>query len=174
MARHSEFIEKFKLTPKESSLEITLDLLLVILFPGINGLIPLFPAVFFILTIRASQFIWSSAISHQSSILWAWDQGTPSINSNLAQLKVKFHSKSELLALLQLMVYKMKAQQQAELAEVLFISMLETGDHSDHSLDTDPEDDEEWQPLNDQADDVLETIAMRTLGFVESMSGSGC
>jgi hypothetical protein len=94
----------------------------------------------------------------------------------LAQLKVKFHSKSELLALLQSMVYKTKAQQQvelAELAEVLFISVLQTGDDSDHGLDTDCEDDEEWQSLNDQADDVLETIAMRTLGFVESMSESG-
>jgi len=59
------------------------------------------------------------------------------------------------------MVYKTKAQQQAELAElaeVLFISVLETGDDSDHGLDTDPEDDKEWQPLNDQADDVLETL----------------
>jgi hypothetical protein len=37
---------------------------------------------------------------------------------------------------------------------LLFITVLETGDDEDHGLDTDFEDDEEWQPLDNQADDV--------------------
>ena len=46
--------------------------------------------------------------------------------------------------------FKLKAhwQQQAEFAEVLFIAVLETGDDEDHGLDTDFENDKEWQPLD--------------------------
>ena len=76
-------------------------------------------------------------------------RGIKSINSNLG-LKAKPHSKSELSAVLSSMVHKSKAQQQAEfaeLAEVLFIAVLETGDKEDHGLlDINVEDDEEWQP----------------------------
>jgi len=74
------------------------------------------------------------------------------------------------------MVYKSKAQQQAELTElskVLFVTAFDMADDEDEDLEGDLNDGDKWLLDDDQGNEVLETIALRALGFAESMSGDG-
>jgi hypothetical protein len=71
------------------------------------------------------------------------------------------------------MVYQSKAQVQAELAEmaeVLFVASLADEDMDDMNLN---EEDEWLLDDLDPTDDALQIIALRTLEFVQSMSGNG-
>lgn len=71
------------------------------------------------------------------------------------------------------MVYQSKAQVQAELAEmaeVLFVASLADEDMDDMN----PNEEDEWLLDDlDPTDDALQIIALRTLEFVQSMSGNG-
>ena len=74
------------------------------------------------------------------------------------------------------MVYKLKAQMQAELvgvAEVLFVASLEDED-GDGDGDVNFESEDEW-PLDDMdpEDDALQYVSLRALEFAQSMLGSG-
>ena len=74
------------------------------------------------------------------------------------------------------MVYKSKAQTQAELvgvAEVLFVASLEDGDEDgDGNVNFESED--EWLLDDmDPEDDALQYVSLRALEFAQSMLGSG-
>ena len=73
------------------------------------------------------------------------------------------------------MVYKSKAQQQAELTELskVFVTAFDMADDEDEDLEGDLNDGDEWLLDDDQGNEVLETIALQALGFAESMSGDG-
>ena len=74
------------------------------------------------------------------------------------------------------MVYKSKAQIQAELvgmAEALFVTFLDSDDE-EVDVDVDFEGEDEWLLDNmDPEDDPLQYVALWVLEFAQSMSGSG-
>jgi hypothetical protein len=74
-----------------------------------------------------------------------------------------------------MMVYKSKAQIQAELvgmAEVMFVASLDDDDEED--VDVDFEGEDEWLLDDvDPEDDALQYVALQVLEFAQSMSGSG-
>ena len=75
-----------------------------------------------------------------------------------------------------MMVYKLKAQIQAELvgmAEVMSVASLDDNDN-DEDVDVNFEGEDEWLLDDmDPEDDALQHVALRVLEFAQSMSGSG-
>lgn len=73
------------------------------------------------------------------------------------------------------MVYKSKAKAQAELvemSEVLFVASL-TDTNENEDAEFMDEDEDEWDDLDPDHDDLLQIVALRALEAAQSMSGDG-
>jgi hypothetical protein len=69
------------------------------------------------------------------------------------------------------MVYKSKAQIQAELVGVILVTPL---DDNDVDVDVDFEGGDEWlDDMDAELDDALQYVALRVLEFAQLISGSG-